>query len=307
MALETLHITNGDHAVAVLRAAGMHGEIVPWRDVLHEGPVRSDLPLEALSKLRARFIAEAGWAKLGEAEAMFAARDASLRGAARAAEVVLWFEHDLYDQLQLIQVLAWFAVHPHPRVSLVCEAEYLGRMTPARARELFGERRKLVRRDFHVALAAWAAFGSRDPFALQAGDFRAPNLRFLPAALRRLLEEYPWTHDGLSRIERQALFALEDGPQPFDRVFERNAAQEDPIFLGDTVLEWHLKRLRHDALVEGDDTWSITSRGRDVLRGRLDGWAAPRAPRWIGGVELRDGWPRWDAASGRLVDPEHRF
>jgi len=303
---ELVHITNGDHAVEVLRAAGMQGEILPWRDVLHEGPVRSDLPLEALSKLRARFIAEAGWAKLAEVEALFAARDASLRGAAKAAEVVLWFEHDLYDQLQLIQLLAWFAVHSHPRISLVCEAEYLGRMTPARAGELFGERRKLVKRDFDAGLAAWAAFGSRDPFALRPDEFRAPNLRFLPAALRRLLEEYPWTRDGLSRIERQALFALEDGPQPFGRVFERNAAQEDPIFLGDTVLEWHLKRLRHDALVEGGDTWSITARGRDVLHGKVDGWAAPRAPRWIGGVELRDGWPRWDAAAGRLVDPEHR-
>ena len=65
---ETLHLTNGDHAVEVLRAAGMQGEIVPWRDVLHEGPVRADLPLEALSRLRARFIAEAGWAKLDEVD-----------------------------------------------------------------------------------------------------------------------------------------------------------------------------------------------------------------------------------------------
>src|SRR6185436_9837159 len=99
---ETLHVTNGDHAVAVLRAAGMQGEILPWRDVLHEGPVDAALPLEAHSKLRARFIAEAGWAPRAEVEASFAERDAALRGSSRAPEVVLWFEHDLYDQLQLI-------------------------------------------------------------------------------------------------------------------------------------------------------------------------------------------------------------
>ena len=56
-----LHITNGDSPVAVLRAAGMAGEVVPWRDVLHEGPVREGLGLEALSRERAAFIAEAGW------------------------------------------------------------------------------------------------------------------------------------------------------------------------------------------------------------------------------------------------------
>jgi hypothetical protein len=26
-------------------------------------------------------------------------------------EIVLWFEHDLYDQLQLLQLLDWLAVH----------------------------------------------------------------------------------------------------------------------------------------------------------------------------------------------------
>src|SRR5258706_14842455 len=297
-----LHITNGDHAVELLRAAGMQGEILPWRDVLHEGPVRADLPLEELSRLRAKFIAEAGWGERKAVTAGFAERDARLRAAYSHAEVVLWFEHDLYDQLQLIQLLAWFAVHRHSNLTLVCEAEYLGRMTPARAAELFTTRKKVLRRDLDVGLAAWAAFGAHDPFALRPDAFHTPNLRFLPAALRRLLEEYPWTQDGLSRIERQALFALDGAPLPFGRIFERNAAQEDPIFLGDTVLEWHLKRMRHDGLVEGGEHWAITGKGREVLRGKLDAWDEPRAPRWLGGVEVRDGRPRWDVVSGRLVD-----
>src|SRR5688572_5309452 len=101
-----LHITNGDHAAAVLRAAGMEGEILPWRDVLHEGPVRAALSLEDLSAERAAFIAEAGWAPFTEVKEQFAARDAQFRRAGEHDEVVLWFEHDLYDQLQLIQVLS---------------------------------------------------------------------------------------------------------------------------------------------------------------------------------------------------------
>src|SRR6185369_3265595 len=103
---ETLHITNGDFAVAVLRTAGMQGEILPWRDVLHEGPVRADVPLPELSKLRAKFIAGAGWGAEAQVAEQFALRDALLRAADGRAEVVLWFEHDLYDQLQLIQLLA---------------------------------------------------------------------------------------------------------------------------------------------------------------------------------------------------------
>src|SRR5215212_9469722 len=73
-----LHVTNGDHAVGVIRAAGASGDILPWRDVLHEGPVVSALPLESLSRERAAFIAAAGWAPLAEVEKQFAERDARL-------------------------------------------------------------------------------------------------------------------------------------------------------------------------------------------------------------------------------------
>lgn len=42
----TLHISNGDHAAERIRFAGITGDVVPWRDVLHEGPAlnRADLP-----------------------------------------------------------------------------------------------------------------------------------------------------------------------------------------------------------------------------------------------------------------------
>ncbi|HEU5174445.1 MAG TPA: hypothetical protein VFT96_06825, partial [Gemmatimonadaceae bacterium] len=56
----TLHITNGDSAMSALRAGGVTGAIVPWRDVLHDGPV-PNLPWPELRKVRARFIASRGW------------------------------------------------------------------------------------------------------------------------------------------------------------------------------------------------------------------------------------------------------
>ena len=49
-----LNITNGDIAAGTLGEAGIAGKIIPWRDVLHEGPVDSSLSLGALSKRRAR-------------------------------------------------------------------------------------------------------------------------------------------------------------------------------------------------------------------------------------------------------------
>ena len=214
-----IHITNGDCAVAVLQAAGMRGEILPWRDVLHEGPVRAGLALEALSEERARFIAEAGWGPYEEVRQSFAERDAAFVRAGEHDEIVLWFEHDLYDQLQLIQVLD--GLYGQARVSLVCEAEYLGTMAPGRAEELFSLRSPVTKRHYNEARAAWNAFRSPDPMGISA---QSQALPFLGAAMQRLLEEYPWTTDGLSRLQREL------------------DAREDPIFLGDTVREWLRQR-----------------------------------------------------------------
>ncbi len=103
-----LHITNGDSAAEILKATGLPGTILAWRDILHEGPTPAGLSLEQMSQVRARFIASQGWGNYDNLLAEFHHRDAILATSATQQEVVLWFEHDLYDQLQLIQILDWF-------------------------------------------------------------------------------------------------------------------------------------------------------------------------------------------------------
>lgn len=282
----------------VLRQA-VEGKFLPWRDVLHEGPVHAGLPLDALSARRTAFIAAAGWGALPEVRKQFEERDAILRDAGRHEEVVLWFEHDLYDQLQLLQLLDWFALHPHARLSLVCEAEYLGSMTPPRAADLFAARHKVSDAQLRAGSAAWAAFGSANPFSISTAFVKA--LPFLGAALRRLLEEYPWTGDGLSRLERQILQALRDGPLAFEDLFARgHHRREEPVFLGDVVLRSHLERLQSDGFLRAGGLHELTDKSREVLDGRADAWAAPRRARWLGGYEVRDARVRWDPAGRAL-------
>jgi hypothetical protein len=283
-----LHITNGDCAVAVLSQV-VSGSILPWRDVLHEGPVRKGLSLEELSRERAAFIADAGWGAAEKILEQFQGRDATLRRAGEHDEIVLWFEHDLYDQLQLIQVLDGLSGLRGPPISLICEAEYLGNMAPERAAELFSLRSPVMRRHFQEAQSAWTAFRSSNPQALE--NLKTAALPFLGAALRRHLEEFPWTTDGLSRTERQIMQALRDGAATFQEVFRKTQELEDPVFLGDVVLAWHLDRLAKESLVERrGETWALTGKQR-----------SRRLPRWLGGYEVKDESVRWDPALGRLV------
>ena len=54
-----LHVTNGDSTTATMELAGLAGDLLPWRDVLHEGPV-PDLPQDELRRVRADYLATLG-------------------------------------------------------------------------------------------------------------------------------------------------------------------------------------------------------------------------------------------------------
>ena len=75
MATSPLHITNGD-ADAKKVGEILGEETLPWRDFLHDGPVRPGLLLEELSLVRARFISGLGYGSYDSILVAFQNRDA---------------------------------------------------------------------------------------------------------------------------------------------------------------------------------------------------------------------------------------
>src|SRR5262245_4541270 len=172
----------------------MPGAVLPWRDVLHEGPVPAGSSPGELRRVRARFIADVGWAPFDDVLRDLENRDDALAGCSRHDEVVLWFEHDLYDQLQLLQILDVLAESSSDvaLLSLICVEEYLGPTRPDRLRELFEARQRVSAAQLALGRRGWAAFRSPDPTALTSlllGDTRV--LPFLAGALTRHLQQFP--------------------------------------------------------------------------------------------------------------------
>jgi hypothetical protein len=316
-----LHITNGDCTVQLLRRAGIAGELLPWRDVLHEGPVPAQLDLTALSAVRARYIVDCGWGTAAQVRADFAARDAQLAGCADHAEVVLWFEHDLYDQLQLLQLLHWFAARPSPptRLTLICVDQYLGDLSPERLSSLFPTRVPVSAAQLRLGAAAWDAYRANDPqdwVALLDADTTA--LPFLAGAVRRHLEQYPCVENGTHRSEAQILRALRSGVRTPHALFAAHQSAEERRYLGDSVFWRYLAHLTTGPApllaVEGgrpflsgtgapysaefnEQHLTLTTAGAQVLDNTADWIALNGIDRWLGGVHLRSRhvwrWNRW--------------
>jgi hypothetical protein len=205
--------------------------------VLHEGPVPA-VGDEELREVRARF--------LGVDRTVFEERDEAL-AAGRDGEYVLWFEADLYDQLQLAQILDRLGrqgVAPE-RITLICIGEHVGFARFGGLGELDGPQLAALPGRFGVEVSAealelarraWAALRAPDPGGL-AGivTSRSPVLRFLPEAFDRLCREYPSTRDGLSLTERRLLAAVANGAVRAGEAFVRAAAREVRPFLGGNI------------------------------------------------------------------------
>ena len=323
----TLHLHNGDAARAILERSDAGGEHAVWAETLHDGPVRGREPRAVWRAERARFYEALGPAPVaGEsAEALLRRWDTSLTRAQDFDEVILWLEHDLFDQLCLIHHLDHFARHPpgDKTLSLVCIGAFpgidrfvgLGQLDPAELASLLPERHEITGAEIALGQRAWAAFCADDPSGLAAllhDDTSA--LPFLGAALQRFLEEYPSTRSGVSRTERQVLDRLAKGSCTGAQLFRAGHDREEAPYLGDLPFWWILRRLagaEHPLVsIAGEAREPMAARmvaltelGVRVQRGDADAVASNGIDLWRGGVHLtgRERIWRWDAATRALV------
>ena len=324
-----IHVTNGESAGNTLRQTTLGGAVLAWQDALHEGPVPAT-PRRELLRTRARFLADCGWGRRQALLSSLARRDRELLDALREGpRVVLWFEHDLYDQLQLLDVLA-LADAAEAAPELIVVGSYpgrpsfhgLGELTANELEALWPSRRPAEATALRSATAAWAALREPDPVALAELAARGTaELPFLDSALRRLLEELPAPSDGLSGTERRGLEAVAAGADTPPAAFLAAQRLEEAPFLGDTWFYRDLSALGQgeNRLVESDEgslppppplgdgrrfaqlRLRLTAAGERTLSGEADRVELLGIDRWVGGTHVTsDTMWRWDPVARRL-------
>lgn len=300
--MSTLHVTNGDVAAGAI-AARLGVRPLPWRDVLHEGPVPAGSE-EELLEARVAFLTAQGWADADRARAELAGRDAALRAAVdHATCVVLWFEDDLYDQLQLLQVVDRLRDHHGPILLVDLPRPPRGDLGGP-----YGRARALGPGAVAGAARAWAAFRAPDPRTVQAVALvGTPGLDDVAPALWRHLEQLPAVGDGLARTERQILEAVRSGARSPGEAFLAVSAADERPFLGDTAFAGWLAGLtggEQPLVASVAGALELTDAGAAVQAGEADRWdLAVPVDRWYGGMRLSGPAPawRWDRSARRIV------
>ena len=227
-----VHITNGDAVAEEIRRWAGEPRLIVWCDALHDGPLPDGVTLEEFTAARVAWLEANG---LGEGMKL-QERDRQLRRLVARDSVWLWFEDDLYDQLQLLQCLDFLQSEgltesPHFLVDIP-RAVRLEQMAA-----LAANKARVTPAMMETASRAWRAVVRGEHVALLETDLSAlPHLR---AAMERLADHRVENN----RVERTIRELVKDGLKSPHRLFVEYQKTEERPFLGDTFFFWYLKKV----------------------------------------------------------------
>lgn len=310
----------------------MPGEHLAWREALIEGATPADVSGAEWRKLRARHLAEFYGVDQGETENGLRVQEQRLASYPEHDEVILWFEHDLFCQTNLIYLLNWFAERNpgNTKLSLICIGEFpglpnfrgLGELSPEQMASLFDGRHEVSNAEKTLASEAWRAYCSPDPTAIQTLlETDTSAMPFLKPALQLHLERFPFVSNGLGRIENRGLELVQQGFSKFTDLFLKFGESEPMFGVGDAQFWIALRQMSEagepllrtknggssgQALTPErihNTAFELTEVGAAVLKGEADFVQANGVDRWLGGVHLlgrTDLW-RWDDQAQKLT------
>lgn len=329
-----LHIVNGDTVAEKLQGI-VQGEIVVWREIYTEGPVFAGPETPERRMTRALALEESLGIPREEYIRSCAEQERRLERFRDYEEVVLWFEHDLFDQTMLCRLLHWFAQEPpgRTRLHLLCIGSFpgvpdfrgLGQLSSEQMSTLSGTWHPIGSAELDLGSRVWQAYASPDPQALLdvlREDTAA--LPFVREAFTFHLSRYPSVQSGLGSVETAVLRRLreaEDGARPWE-LFRQTGAEFPQFGMGDLQFcrmlgdlsqgQFPLIRIEGPAPLPrfaapspafGENRIALTAEGRRVLDGEADWVRSGGIDRWLGGVRLQGrnpGW-RWHEAAGTLI------
>ncbi|HXU37366.1 MAG TPA: hypothetical protein VN937_13475 [Blastocatellia bacterium] len=310
-------IHNGESTAATLGEFGFPGEHYAFQEVLMAGPTPKGLSPDDWLTTRASYLIAAYDLNSEDCRNKLLKQEAALQNCSEHDETILWFEHDLFCQINLIYLLDWFSKRPPGKgsLSLICIGEFsgvedfrgLGQLTGEQLASLFDKRNHVSKREFDLATQAWAAYCSTDPrdiVRLLEEDTSA--MPFLRNALLLQLARFPSVLNGLGRIENTGLDLVSRGRIEFKSLFPSFAKREPLYGLGDAQFWNELKRLaeaRNPLLTicglhaESNEyhqaSFELTVTGREVLACSRDFVELNGIDLWLGGVHMLDGDAVW--------------
>lgn len=256
----------------MLKETNIEGETLVFREVLCEGPTQADFNSAEFWDQRRAFMAQA-YGPTNEEFDEKAIGEFSKHDLSTFEEIVLWFEYDLFCQINLMAALSWLNdQNVSCTVSLICAGEEpghnklmgLGELTLEEFAAKFPKRHVLSSDDMDYASRLWKAYCLEDPKKLlELADATKEHFPYMVPALESHLTRFP-SKNGLNSIENTML-ALSQELDDFKKLVGTMLRRENYFGFGDSQYFNYLGRLR--PLFSDVKKLELNEKGEQVLSG----------------------------------------
>nr|WP_297788733.1 DUF1835 domain-containing protein [uncultured Allomuricauda sp.] len=270
-----LHITNGDSFTSRLQSLQFKGDVITWREMLCEGKTLSTVGSESFWKTRFEFLNK----NYKVSKSWFIEKTLkeyrSLCNHKQQDQIVLWFEYDLFCQINMLAVISWLKQHRrHAEISLVCSGKIegstklhgLNELDDDKLMELYENKKVLSQDDIEYADYIWQLYCSDNPIRLENqianNDFQ---FEYLSDALKTHLKRFPAIKNGLNDLENHILeVAKQEKPKSRKELMRELLNNQGFYGFGDTQYDRMISSLK--PLFCSFDPVKLTKKGLDVLK-----------------------------------------
>ncbi|SNZ00008.1 DUF1835 domain-containing protein [Flagellimonas pacifica] len=274
-----LHITNGDSFTSKLQSLNLKGDIITWREMLCEGKTLCTVGSESFWKTRFEFLNK----NYKVTKSWFVEKTLkeyrSLCNHKQQDQIVLWFEYDLFCQINMLAVLSWLKTHRrHAEISLVCSGNEddsdklygLSELSDEKLLALYDKRTILTQDDIEFADYVWQLYCSDNPIRLE--NLIAHNgfqFEYLSEALKAHLRRFPTIKNGLNELENRVLeTVISKKPTTRRELLGEVLTNQGYYGFGDTQYDRMISSLK--PLFSSFNPVKLTRKGKGILENKAN-------------------------------------
>ena len=275
--MATVHILNGDSTAYILEKSQLKGDTIVWREMLCNGPLEYDIGSDTFWMKRYEFFKNELKVDKLEYYDKTISELVKIEDLSTYDEVVMWFEYDLFCQINLMALCTYLLKHFRKDISyyLICVGrEYdkngwqtLGDYLPEEYHELYKKKVKISRHDLLFAKDCWNIYVESDQEQMKHFDFnKNKKFQYFEIAIEQDLKNRSQSN-GLDQIDHKILQVLAKRPSSkFDVIKELLSWQKEETVNGFGDLQYELRLKNLKAFYEvNDNLYQLNKKGIEAI------------------------------------------
>lgn len=280
MGASILHITNGDTTTNYLKRLHFSGSFITWREMLSEGKTTSDIGSESFWKTRFEFLKTSYKVSKQKFINLTLKEYRNLCKEKNQDEIVLWFEHDLFCQINMLAVISWLKRYRKGyHISLVCTGEVKGsdkmhgisQLNATQIKQHYKNRIELSQDDIEYADYIWQLYCSDSPLRLESVYKFNPMspFKYLATAIEAHLQRFPTIENGLNKIENIIIETAEKQEFASKKELISQLIKDEEVYgFGDLQYDHNISSLTK--LFTSFNPVKLSKKGKQVLENQIN-------------------------------------